>query len=402
MIRENLIILFYIKRKKLLRNGEAPIFVRITIDEQRAEFGIRKSVDPNQWNNHTRKMDGDSQKAHFLNSHIEKIERQIRSIYELLLLEREDVTPGMIKEKLLGSKKDKHFILQVFQEHNEQAKKLKGIDFAPDTVQRYETSYMHTKEFIKKVYRREDMPFSEINHQFIKNYEMYFKVDRGCSHNTTIKYIKNFKKIVRIALANGWLKKDPFSNIKYSLTEVDTVYLDEKELDKMRFKELSNQRIARVKDVFVFCCFTGLAFADAKSLSWSDIVERNGKQWIIKRRQKTKQESMVPLLPAAKAIIEKYENDPELQVKGLLLPVLSNQKMNNYLKEISTLCGINKEISTHSARHTFATTVTLSNGISLEAVSKMLGHSSIDMTKRYARIREKLIETNMKKIEHLY
>lgn len=402
MIREDLIILFYIKRNKLLQNGEAPIFVRITIDEQRVEFGIRKSVDLALWDSRNRRVKGVSKKSIQLNHQIEKIEMQIRSVYELLALDGDLVTPIMIKEKIVGKAKIKHPILQVFQEHNLQAKKLEGIDFAPDTLQRYETSYMHTKEFIKKVYRREDMTFSEINHQFIKNYEMYFKVERGCSHNTTIKYIKNFKKIVRIALANGWLKKDPFSNIKYTLTDVDTVYLDEKELDKMRFKELSNQRIARVKDVFVFCCFTGLAFADAKSLSWSDIVDRNGKQWIIKRRQKTKQESMVPLLPAAKAIIEKYENDPELQVKALLLPVLSNQKMNNYLKEISTLCGINKEISTHSARHTFATTVTLSNGISLEAVSKMLGHSSIDMTKRYARIREKLIETNMKKIEHLY
>lgn len=155
---------------------------------------------------------------------------------------------------------------------------MAGIDFAPDTILRYETSLMHTANFIRKFYNREDMAFNGINQQFIKAYEMYFKVDRHCSHNTTIIYIKNFKKIVRIALANGWIKNDPFRNIKYRLNDIDTVFLEEEELETLRNKRFKNMRMERVKDVFVFCCFTGLAFADVKSLCNSDSTERKGKK----------------------------------------------------------------------------------------------------------------------------
>jgi len=204
---------------------------------------------------------------------------------------------------------------------------------------------------------------------------LYFKKVRNCAHNTTVKYLKNFKKIVRIALDNDWMKKDPFATIRFKLKPVDAVYLTNEELDCLIHKEISIERLRQVRDVFVFCCFTGLAFCDVKSLKREHIsTDVNGITWIHKKRTKTKQMSTIFIIDAAKDLMKKYEKQPDLIEKSAILPVLNNQKMNAYLKEICTLCGINKPISTHTARHTFATTVALENNIPLEVVSKTLGH----------------------------
>jgi len=272
-------------------------------------------------------------------------------------------------------------------------KKLIGIEFAPDTVQRYETSYMHTKDFIRWQYKREDMALEELNHKFVINYELYLKTERNCSHNTAIKYLRNFKKIVRIALANGWLKKDPFATVKFKLKPVDAIFLTKVELDTIINKAFEIDRLRQVRDVFIFSCFTGLAFSDVKSLRLEHFsTDKNGIAWIHKKRKKTNQMSTIFVIDAAKKLIDRYKDWPELMEKGAVLPVLSNQKMNAYLKEIAVLCSIFKQISTHTARHTFATTVTLENNIPIEVVSKSLGHSSTKMTQRYARTPEALIK----------
>ena len=199
-------------------------------------------------------------------------------------------------------------------------------------------------------------------------------------------------------MANGWLKMDPFVNISYKLDEVDLDYLDEKELDILINKQFNIERIQQVKDVYIFCCLTGLAFIDVKSLCSQDIIEKENQLWIKKKRQKTKNWCNIPLLEPARMIIEKYKNHPECVRKDVLLPVLTNQKMNAYLKEIADLTGIDKNLSTHTARHTFATTVTLGNHVSMEVVSKMLGHSSVKMTQKYARVVDDLIKKDMQKI----
>jgi site-specific recombinase XerD len=242
----------------------------------------------------------------------------------------------------------------------------------------------------------------EVTPAFVKDFEFYLKTKRKCGHNTATKYLKNFKKITRIAIANGWLKADPFSNIKFRLDEVDMDFLDEEELNILMDKELKFERLQQVKDIYLFCCFTGLAFVDVKSLVYEDIEDRQGKLWIKKRRQKTKNWCHIPLLGPAVQLIDKYRDHPKCQKTGQVFPVLSNQKMNAYLKEIADLCGIGKNLSTHTARHTFATTVTLSNQISIEVVSKMLGHSSINMTKKYARVVDDLINKDMQKIYDKY
>nr|WP_319399109.1 site-specific integrase [uncultured Carboxylicivirga sp.] len=400
---ETIKINFFIKKTKLLKNGEAPIFVRIIINKERDEYALKKSILPKQWNETKQLAKGSSEKSQEVNQLIELHSSKIKSYFDFLIMDNQQVSPRIIKEKIVGKKETRRTILKVFQEHNDNARKLIGIDFAPDTVQRYETCYTHTKDFIRWQYKREDMALEDLNHQFVRNYELYLKTERKCAHNTAIKYLKNFKKIVRIALANGWMKKDPFATIKFKLKPVDAVYLTKEELDTVINKEIGIERLRQVRDVFVFCCFTGLAFSDAKSLKREHITtDGNGITWIHKKRTKTDQMSTIFVIEAAKKLMAKYEYEPELIEKGAVLPVLSNQKMNAYLKEIGSICGIAKPISTHTARHTFATTVALENNMPLEVVSKTLGHSSTKMTQRYARTTEVLIKKNMEKIAHLY
>jgi len=262
---------------------------------------------------------------------------------------------------------------------------------------------MHIKSFIHAKYQQQEMQLQSINHEFIKNFEHYLKKIRNCSHNTTVKYIRNLRKIIRIALSNDCIKLDPFRNIRYSLKEVNRAYLTNSELKLLINKDFSIERLRRVKDIFIFCCFTGLAFSDVKSLTRENItIGINNQRWLRTKRKKTGNPSEIPLLQVPIAIIKKYENDPICVLEQKLLPVGSNQKMNAYLKEIADLCNIKKNLSTHTARHTFATTVTLTHGVSMEAVSKMLGHSNLSTTKQYARIVDTLIIDEMKKVQQLY
>ena len=313
-----------------------------------------------------------------------------------------DVTAMDLKNVYLGIDGSDKTILQIFKEHNEKIEGLINKDFAPGTVERYKTCYKHVKDFIKTKYKRNDVNLNDVNPMFISDFDYYLKTTRNCCNNTAVKYNKNFKKIVRIALANGWLKKDPYVNIKFRLDDVDLAYLDEAELNALMKKEFAIERMQQVKDVYLFCCFTGLAFVDVSSLKEDDIITKDYKLWIKKQRQKTKNWCHIPLLEPAIKILEKYKNHPVCRKKRLLLPVLTNQKMNAYLKEIADITGINKSLSTHTARHTFATTVTLSNHVSMEVVSKMLGHSSINMTKKYARVVDDLVSRDMQKLVGKY
>ena len=211
--------------------------------------------------------------------------------------------------------------------------------------------------------------------------------------------MKCLKKITNLSLANEWINKDPFTGIKFHEKEVNREFLTWDELQIITNKKFDLPRIDLVRDIFIFGCFTGLSFIDIKQLTAEHIVkDREGNFWIRKARQKTKNMCNIPLLDIPLAIIEKYKDNPKCQKQNVLLPVPCNQKMNSYLKEISDLCGIHKEISTHTARHSYATSVCLANGVSIENVAKMLGHSNINMTKRYARVLDQSILNDMQKV----
>lgn len=218
-----------------------------------------------------------------------------------------------------------------------------------------------------------------------------------------MKYLSNFRKIVNICIRNGWLQKDPFIAFKMTKREVERTALTEFELQTLAVKKFSIERLTIVKDIFLFSCFSGLAYSDVKKLRRSEIVIGiDGEKWLISRRQKTDITARIPLLQQALDIIDRYENNPQCILENRVLPVLSNQKMNAYLKEIADLCGINKNLTYHIARHTFATTVTLSNGVPIETVSKMLGHRNLKTTQHYAKILDIKISADMKQLRTIF
>jgi site-specific recombinase XerD len=243
------------------------------------------------------------------------------------------------------------------------------------------------------------MLIEEINHKFISGFEFYLKTVAKCQHNSAMKHIKSLKKIIRIALANDYIKKDPFINYRITQNIVEREYLTQAEIDAIINKEITIQRLDIIRDLFIFQCYTGLAYSDLASLTKDNIeIGIDGNKWIITNRSKTGVRCRIPLFPISENIIKKYSLHQSCLVLGKLLPVPSNQKMNAYLKEIATICGINKILHTHLARHTYATTVTLSNGIPIETVSKLLGHRKINTTQIYAKVVDEKVNEDVSQL----
>jgi len=388
-------ILFYIKRTKVDKTGKSNIYFRVTIDGNRAEASIHRKVKMSVWNTSGGLVNGSSPEAFTLNRYIAQVRNDIYTHFQRLTWKGEMVTAVQLRDAYLGKGSNQMMVLKIFQDHNDQVNKLVGLDFAAGTAERYRTTKMHVENYIKKEFNTSDIPVQEVNHKFISGLEYYLKTERKCGHNSAIKYITNFKKIIRIAFANEWIKKDPFLNWKGTLKIVDREFLSKEEIQLMIEKDLDNVRLDLVKDIFIFCCYTGLAYADVKKLSENDVVIGiDGNRWIKTNRTKTKVRSSIPILPTAEDILDKYSSHPDVSEKRLL-PVLSNQKMNAYLKEIADVCGIHKNLTFHLARHTFATTVTLSNGVPIESVSKMLGHKNLHTTQHYAKILDRKVSDDM-------
>jgi site-specific recombinase XerD len=255
----------------------------------------------------------------------------------------------------------------------------------------------HLISFLQWKHNVPDWPISDLNFAFISDFDFYLRTVRKCGHNSTMKYLSNFKKIVLICVKKDWLNKDPFTGFKLATKEVVKPFLNQQELDDIANKDFLTQRLSIARDVFLFSCYTGLAYIDVYNLKKEDIrIGIDGEKWIFIQRQKTEVLSRIPLLPVCINILERYRSHPVCVHKNCVLPVWSNQKMNEYLKEIADLCGIHKRLTYHVARHTFGTTVTLNNGVPIESVAKMLGHSSLRMTQHYAKILDNKISQDMK------
>ena len=389
-------ILFFLQKNKATLDGKAPIYARITVNGKRAQISIQRKVLIKKWDSTTGKIKGTSAESRTINSYIDSIRHKLQKLQERFIDEGKTITALTIKNRYLGKDRVNKMLIEIFQEHNNEVNSLVGKDFAHGTAERYRTAKRHVQEYIQKEYNTNDIPVKDVNHKFITGFEYYLKTTRKCSHNTAIKYITNFKKIIRIAYANDWISKDPFFNWKAKLKTIDREFLSKEEIQAMVEKEFSIPRLELVKDIFVFSCFTGLAYADVKKLSKNDIVVGiDGKRWIKTKRTKTDTRSNIPILEIPKEIIKKYAEHLDVINSDNLLPVLSNQKMNSYLKEIADSCGITKNLTFHLARHTFATTVTLTNGVPIESVSKMLGHKSLKTTQHYAKILDKKVSDDM-------
>jgi len=395
--------MFFVKKHRVNANGESPIYLRITINGKTSDMSVHRNIVYNMWDDKIGMAKPENKQLKSLNDYLFSIQTSIYEKYKYLRETNKEITPLIIKNAYLGIKDENEKIITLvglFDEHNKELEKLIGIDYSKSTVTKYKSTLKHIKHYLLLEYHKDDIIIENVNNKFVKGFEFYLKTKKDCSHNTTMKYITIFKKIIKIAIANDWLKKDPFVNFKITTKKTERPFLSEDELKILINKTFSIERLEIVKDTFLFSCFTGLAHSDLKKLTEENIqIGSDGKLWVMINRTKTDVSSHIPILPVTEAIIKKYKYHPRCQIEKVLLPVLTNQKMNAYLKEIADICGIDKKLTTHIARHTFATTVTLNNDVPIETVSKMLGHSSIKMTKIYAKLLDKKVSRDM---EHLH
>lgn len=389
-------ILFYPKKSDTDTDGMVTLYARITFNGKRAELSLGRRVEEQRWDSHGGRLRGTSIEVSKFNRFLDTVKNRCFEIYDTLLREHQDISASIIKNIYLGKEGKEWMVLEIFQDHNTEMESLIGKGFTKGTLQRYNAAKKHVSDYIKHAYHRNDLPVKKVDHKFITGLEFFLKSKKNCDHNTAIKYIVNFKKIIRIAYANQWINRDPFFHWKATWKTKEKQYLTQAELDTLKNKKSFLPRLDLVRDIFVFCCYTGLAYSDVKLLKQGDIIIGvNGDRWIKMARKKTKAISSIPLLPPAEAIIEKYSEHPYVSDGKGVLPVLTNQKSNAYLKEIADVCGIHKNLTTHLARHTFATTVTLSNGVSIASVSKMLGHRSLKTTQIYAKVLDSKIADEM-------
>lgn len=392
-------LLFYLKKRATYKDGPITIYLRFTVDGRRAETSTGKSCDPKRWNAQAGRVAGTKEDNRVLNAYLDKLQSKAQELHQVMTLANETVTAETVKNRFIGKGFQSRTLVTIFADHNAKMKTLIGKEFEQSTLRRYETCLMHVKDFMQLNYNISDIPVTKINFAFLIDFEYYLRSVRNCGNNSAIKYIKNLGKIVRICLSNGWLAIDPYLNYKPKQNTVHREVLTKEELIRIREKKFSMDRVSTVRDMFIFSCYTGLAYVDVCKLKRSELVKgTDDNLWIYTSRKKTNTLSRIPVLPAALSIIKTYENHPQCIMKDTLLPMMSNQKMNAYLKEIADLCDIRKLLTFHIARHTFATTITLNNGVPIESVSKMMGHTSIKTTQIYAKVLDHKIGLDMQKI----
>lgn len=399
MKRQTFNVLFFIRKTRTVKSGETPIMLRITIQGQLAEMQLKRTVKPELWSQAKERCTGKDSKSVEVNRYLESIKLRLYEIHRTLEDENKLINPMEIKRRFLGLDEKHKMFFEVFQEHNDKCRELIGKDYAKVTISRFDTCLKYFKEMVLKEYHLKDIPMKEVGHAIIQDYIHFLKAQKDLQENTVIRYMKVVKKITNMALANDWMEKDPFINIRFHEQEVHKEFLTKEELEALQNKTFSIPRLELVRDIFLFQCWTGLAFIDVSELKPEHLVPDNqGNLWIRKARQKTKIMCNIPLLDIPLAILDKYQGHPLAKKKDTLLPVPCNQKMNSYLKEIADFCGIKKSLSTHTGRHTFSTVIALANNVSLENVAKMLGHSNTKMTQLYAKVLDQSILRDMQNV----
>ncbi len=389
-------ILFYIRRNYLNRDKKAPIMIRVTIDGKMVQFNSKLDIEPQCWNPKKQRADGSGKQVKMFNTLLENIKYTLQHHFHEIACE-EAPTPEKVRDSFLGVAEKENTLMSLFGRHLDNLKNIVGKGMAQSTYDKYDITYRRLKEFMKSRYNLSDIPLRDIKNLFVVDFENFLIQTHDYGKNTRAKFLQRFHSVILIARRNNWIKTDPFDHFVIGSQKVDRGYLTQAEVDAIWNKELKVARLEKARDAFIFACYTGLAYVDVCHLKKANIVTINGEKWIQTRRQKTDTLVEVPLLKIPESIIEKYKG--YVLPDDTLIPISSNQKVNAYLKEIADLCGIQKNLSYHLARHTFATTITLSKGVSMESVSKMLGHTKITTTQIYARILNSKVKEEMKLVE---
>lgn len=361
------------------------VYLRITVDGIPKETSTKRKWDSTRWDQKTERAIGTKEDARSLNFFLDSLILKVNEYKTEIMYSGKPITSEKVMDYVLGKITPRVKLLEEFQKHNDEMRALLGKGYAKATLDRFTITKNHLTAFIKFKFNKIDIEFTDLNLEFIKDFEFYLRTARDCSNNTTLKYIANFKKIVIRAIDKEIILKDPFKNFKGRKTKMVKKPLTTQELYELEKHYFTTDRLNVIRDVFVFQCYTGMAYIDAYQLKKTDIKNGiDGNLWIMSERQKTNSTTNVPLLPQALKIIEKYKDHPLCLQRGTVLPVSSNQKMNEYLKEIAILCGFPFTLNTHMARRTFGSTVTLNNNVPINVVKEMLGHASVKQTEAYA------------------
>lgn len=385
MLENSFGLIFFLKAPRRNESKIRSVYFRITVDGIPKESSSRRQWDIERWNQKTERATGTKEDARELNFFLDSLTNKIHGIKTEILNSGKPITSKKIMDHVMGKITPRAKVIEEFQKHNDEMKALIGNGYTEATLERFTITKNHVTTFIKFKYNADDFEFADLNLEFVKDFEFYLRSVRKCANNTTLKYIANFKKIVIRAIDKEIIEKDPFKSFKGRKTKIVKKPVSAKELAELERRQFSTNRLNIVRDIFIFQCYTGLAYIDAFQLQKADIKDGvDGNQWILSERQKTNSTIRIPLLPKAIKILEKYKDHPLCLKRGTVLPVSSNQKMNEYLKEIAVLCGFPFTLNTHMARRTFGSTVTLNNNVPINVVKEMLGHSSVKQTESYA------------------
>ena len=383
---------FYLRSNYVNKEGKTPVMLRIYLNNERMSLGSTGiTIVQSQWDRKKERVKGRHAEALNTNLQLDNIQSGLQAIFRKLEM-TDELSLERIKSEHLGKKQDIDTIMQLFDKHNEDVAARVGISVTAPTLQKYKVCKRRFSEFLKDKLRRRDLKLTELTYMIIHDFDLYLRTVVGQNPNTATKTMKTFKTVVILGQKLGVLHHDPFVNFRFHLESVNRGFLTDEEVLQIVNKELNVPRLELVRDIFIFSCFTGLAYIDVANLTPDNIVMLGGKEWVMTKRQKTSVETNVLLLDIPKRIISKYSH--QTYRDGKLFPILSNQKTNSYLKEIADICGIKKNLTFHLARHTFAT-MSLSKGVPIESVSKMLGYTNIRTTQIYARITNKKIEHDM-------
>lgn len=388
-------ILFWLNRHRC-KNDKPAIYLRLTVGMKRVELSTYRHVASHLWSQSGQCVKGNSDEAKAINQQLAVMKADLHRHYSHLLTLGKPITAELLKNAYLGIGEKDRTLIEAFEMHNRRfAEKVKAGKKSGRTLKRFEITKDKVVAFLKHHFHVSDKPLSEVKYSFAPDFEHYLTTVKHIGGNTAMKYVKILKQVLKMSVDQGWIPANPLGGFKCSYEDPQRERLTMDEIMDLYKKELI-PRLAEVRDIYLFCCFTGYAYTDVQQLTLANIVLGiDGEKWVVKDRTKTDTPEHIPLLPIALEIVERYKDTPYCKFYNRLLPVNSNQRYNAYLKEIATLCGIKKHLTTHTARHTFATTVTLENDVPIETVSQMLGHRSIRTTQIYAKITQRKISNNM-------
>ncbi len=397
-------ILFWINASRA-KNNFAEIYVRITVNQRRVNISLKRKTDIDLWDKIKSRVKGRGELTRLTNDYLDQIQIKLFQCYQDLKNEDRIITAKIIKSRFLGTDKKLYSVQDLISYHND----IVTHKLHKDTMKHYRTSQKYVMLFINKKLKASDIHLKSLDYSFVINFESFLRsyqpnhYQKSIGNNAVMKHIQRIHKMIKLAFDLEWIDKDPFVKFKPKLIKTEREFLTSYELKSIENLSISIERLNIVKDLFVFSCYTGICYADIVQLGQNNVaIGIDGNKWIITKRQKTGTPVKVPLLPKALHLIEKYKNHHRTIDNRTLLPKISNQKLNSYLKEVADLSGVTKNLTFHMARHTFATTVTLSNGVPIETVSKLLGHTKIATTQIYARVIEKKVSEDMQKLREQF